>query len=152
MIYITKDDLTADSYERFINESSEDIENTLDKCEARAIALVITYLKGRYDTDVIFGFPIVEDEEEDPVPSTPPMRDELLVDIISKITLYRVFRRNAPRKLPSDVKEDYQWAIDQLSRINSGRVTMELPPAVDESGNVISNSIWGNNTNKDYYI
>lgn len=157
MRYITKDDLTTDSYERFIDESSKDIANTLDKAEARAIALAIAYLSA-FDTDSIFGIPIdpvddEESEEENELEYTPGIRNELLVEIICKMTLYRVFRRNAARKVPDDVKEDYNWAIKELEKIRSGATPMPgLPPAIEEDGSTKSNSIWGNNTNIDYYI
>lgn len=153
MRYITLDDLTADSYERFINESSADIPNTLDKNEARAIGLVKTYLE-RYDTGSIFGSLIEanEDEEDEEPEYTPPIRHELLVEIICKITLRKVFGRNAARKVPEDVQKDYDWAIKELERIRNGSVNLGLPPAIDESGGTTSNSMWGNNTNTDYYI
>lgn len=154
MQYLTNEDLTADSYQRFLTESSGDGENTINKCEARAIALVSTYLNKRYSTTDIFGI-LSDDEstgEEDPEFDIPPLRNELLVEIITKITLYRLFRRNAARKLPEEIKEDFEWALKTLEKIQTGRITLDLPPAMDDNGNAISNSIWGNNSNGDYYI
>jgi len=143
MKYLTDDDLTADSYQRFIQESTGDIADVINKNEERAIALVRTYLSDRYDVATIFA---------EVLPGVDPLRNELLVDIITKITLYKIFRRNAARKLPEDIKEDFKWAIEQLERINSGRTKLDLPPALDDSGNVLSNSIWGDLTNPDFYI
>lgn len=142
MTYLTPDDLTADAYQRFITESSGDGTDVIDKCEERAIALTQTYLT-RYSIIDIFG---------DPDLSIAPLRNELLVEIISKITLYRLFKRNAARKLPEDIKEDFDWALKMLEKIQTGRTPLDLPPALDESGNAKSYSIWGNNTNEDYYI
>lgn len=153
MRYITNDDLTTDSYQRFITESSSDIVNTLDKCEARAIGIAKTYLD-RYSITDIFGTLV-----EEAVPpydeidwELQPIRNELLVDLITKITLYRLFKRNAARKLPDDIKEDFDWSIKQLEKIQTGITKLPLPPAIDETGTTISQSIWGNNTNSDYYI
>lgn len=135
MIYITENDLTADSFEQFINESSDDIEDTLDKNEARAIDLVKTYMSARYDVETIFSTPI---------------RNEVLVDVISKITLYKIFRRNAPRKVSTNVKEDYDWALKMLEKIEAGRPILPLPLITTQPTS--SASIWGNNRQNDYYI
>lgn len=152
MRYITKDDLVTDSFERLIDESSKDITNTLDKAEARAIALARTYLSA-FDTDSIFGILVDPDDEENEPEYTPGIRQELLVEIICKMTLYRIFRRNAARKVPEDVKDDNTWAIKELERIRSGATPMPgLPPAIDDDGSTKSNSMWGNNTNTDFYI
>lgn len=154
MRYITKDDLLDNSYEQFIRESSKDSFNIINSLELKSIDLAKTYLT-RYDTDSIFGIPIIdenENEDED-IEFTPPIRHELLAEIIAKITLYKLFRRNAARKVPEDIKEDYQWAIKELERIRSGAAELEgLPPKLDEAGNIASNSLWGNTTNKDFYI
>lgn len=143
MIYLENSDLTADAYQRFITESQGDGEDVLNKCELRAIAMVKTYISSRYDVLDIFG-----DEELE----TEPLRNELLVEIISKITLYRLFGRNAARKLPADIKEDFEWALKMLEKIQTGRLQLDLPPALDEGGLPKSNSIWGNNSNQDFYI
>lgn len=157
MRYLTKDDLIVDSFERLIDESSGDHDAILEKTENRAIAWVKAYLH-RYDTDSIFGIFIPGDDEEDEGNETegewiPPIRNGLLVDILSKIVLYRVFRRNAARKIPNDIKEDYDWAVKELEQIRKGAITLnDLPPALDEEGNALSHAIWGNNTNTDFYI
>lgn len=143
MKYLSEDDLTTDSYQRFIIESSADNPDVIFKCEDRAIALVITYLSSRYSVKDIFG-----DDEL----NIPPLRNELLADIITKITLYKLFKRNAARKLPDDIKEGWDWSILMLEKLQTGRIILNLPPALDENGQVKSKSIWGNLSNKNYYI
>src|SRR5690606_34834527 len=109
MKYLNEADLTTDSYQRFITESSGDgqvAQNVIDDCEERAVAIAITYLANRYDIDTIFGTPAGDDP---PTPAIPGIRNELLAEIISKITLYKLFRRNAARKVSTDIKEDYDW-------------------------------------------
>lgn len=152
MRYITQNDLTTDSYQRFITESSSDITDTLDKAEARAIALAASYMT-RYDTESIFGELLEPEDEDNPAEYAPGIRHELLVEIICRITLYKIFRRNAARKVPEDTQKDYDWAIKELEQIRNGAVKLPgLPPAIDESGKPLSTSIWGNTSNPDYYI
>lgn len=143
MIYITEDDLTDDSYKIFIDTSTGDTtagHNILDANEKKAIGIAKTYMDVRYDVDKIF------DEAE-------PLRNDLLVDIICKITLYKVFRRNAARKVGATVKEDYDWAMKELGRINSGAVVLAgLPVPVDEDDQSTVPGITGNTSNEDYYI
>lgn len=140
MIYINDVDLKADSFERFIQESANDEPDAINNNELRSIEIIKTYLSGRYNTEKIFN------------PDS-PIRNELLVDITSKITLYKIFRRNAARKIPADIKEDYTWAITQLEKINTGRITLsDLPIQESSPGKPVSSAIWGNNSNKDFYI
>ncbi|MGB1307520.1 MAG: phage protein Gp36 family protein [Oceanihabitans sp.] len=139
MIYITEDDLKTESFERFIDESTKDFPDVKNTAELKAIGLCITLLKGRYDVAVIFD-------------ETTPIRDEYLADIVTKLTIYKIFRRNAARKLPTDLKDDYDWAMKQLEKINAGRLTLDLPLAGSTSGAPSGDIIWGNNTNKNHYI
>ena len=139
MKYITQEDLVTDSYERFITESSQDTGGVIDRAEARAIAYATSLLQERYDTAKIFD-------------ETKPVREVLLVDIISKITLYYIFKRNAARKVSSDIKDDYDWAIKELEKIHTGRIKLNLPPLTDGTGKAVSTSMYGNNSNSDFYI
>jgi hypothetical protein len=137
MIYLTIEDLKTDSFERFIDESSKDFDQAIDKAEKRAIGKVKPYLRDRYDVEAIF----------DP---DMPVRDEALVDILVILTLSKLHGRNSARKF-SD-KEDVEKAMKELDKITAGKITLELPLPVDEDGNVESTSIWGNLRNDDFYI
>jgi len=137
MIYITREDLETDAFERLINESTT--ESILDRTEGKVLGIVSSYLSGRYDAILIF------DPEA-------PIRDELLADIVSRIVLYRTFRRNAARKVPEDVATDYGWAMKELLRIQKGETILDLPAPLDGEGNPESNTMFGNNTNEDFYI
>jgi phage gp36-like protein len=140
MVYLTKDDLIVLAYERFIDESSQDQENILADTEKRAIAYLKTVLGTRYNVNALF------DENE-------PIINQLIVDILSKIVLYNIIRRNAPRKLSTDFKEDYDAAMKLLKDIATGVVVLDgVPLPTDENGQTISQTIFGNNTNKNYYI
>ena len=137
MIYLTQEDLTADTQERFITESSADATDVLDTIEKAVIALVVSFLSSRYDTALVFA-------------PAGPTRNELLVDIMAKIVLYKLFRRNAARKVSTDIKEDYEWAMRQLEKLQTGRITLDLPVPAPEGSS--SNSMFGNLTNTDFYI
>ena len=141
MIYLEKKDLITDAFERFIDESTKDDPTVLDKAEERAIAFVKTMIGTRYNVSLIFtdGAPIV---------------NEMLVQILSRIVTYRVVKRNAARKVPPDYKEDYDEAIKWLNEIATGKTILDgLPLPVDDNGDPVkSKSLWGNNSNSNFYI
>lgn len=141
MIYISKEDLITLSIERFIDESSEQDSSILDDIELKQIALVKSYIASRYNVNLIFD-------------TIEPIRDEILVNILSCFVLHGVIRRNAARKIPTDIKEEYDKAMSTLEKIATGRITLHgIPLPIDETGNTLdSNSLWGNNTNEDFYI
>lgn len=139
MIYLTNEDLYADTIQRFIDESLRDHPDAKEKAELTAISTAKSYLSRRYNTALIF------DEET-------PIIDPVLVEILVKITLYKILGRNAARKVPTDVKDDFEWAIKQLEKLNAGRLKIELPPALDDQGEIKSTSMHGNNRNQNYYI
>lgn len=152
MIYLEKEDLITSSFERFIDESSGDTpaegetvqdvrDRILEKLEAKNIALIKSYIGTRYDVENIFS-------EDDPI------RNELLINILVKLCLYDVIRRNSARKVPEDYKDEYDKALELLQKIATGRIPVSgLPEAVDDNGNpLISQSVWGNNKNDNYYI
>ena len=103
--------------------------------------IIKTYIGTRYDVETIF-------EAENVI------ENEVLKDILSKLVLYRLFRRNAARMLPKNYKEDFDEAMKQLKEIATGVVRLDgLPPAIDTTtGGVRSNSLSGNLSNPDFYI
>ena len=141
MTYLIKDDLIVDAYERFIDESSNDENFILDDLEKRGISYIKTILGTRYNVALIFD-------------EVTPIRNETIIQILTKWMLYKLIRRNAARKVPTDYKEDYDEAMKSLKDIATGTIVLsDLPTPTDENGNPInSNAIFGNNTNKDFYI
>ena len=140
MIYLDKNNLITHAFERLIDESSLDFQLTLDNTEAQNIELVKSYIATRYDVELIFN-------------QTNPVRNELLVRIISKLVLYDIVRRNAARKVPSDYTEERDKAMELLEKIATGRIKLDgLPLPTDDNGKTLSNTLWGNNTNKNFYI
>ncbi len=140
MIYIDKDYLISQAQERFIDESSQNDDEIIDKIELTQIAIIKTYLGTRYDVNTIF------DEDS-------PIENEVLKEILAKFVLYKLIRRNAARKVPNDYKEQFDEAMKTLKEIATGIIRLDgVPPAVDTNGSVVSNSISGNLSNPNFYI
>ena len=145
MKYINKDDLISIIQERLMNESVALAEATeleaneiLDNIELKVIDLVISYIAGTYNTNMIFG--------------ATPIRNGVLVQIIASIVVYRSVKRNAARKVPDDYVELYKEAIKFLERIQSGAMTLvDCPKLTTTEGTPVS-PVWSNNTNKDFFI
>jgi len=140
MIYLTKTDLIALAFERLIDESSLDFEDLLATVELKNIAVIKTYIGSRYNVDVIFD-------------AINPLRNEVLVGILSNMVLYDVVRRNAARKVPTDYKEDYEKSELLLQKIAFGRLVLsDVPVAIDSQGNPATPIMIGNTSNKNFYI
>lgn len=140
MIYIDKEYLVSFAQERFIDESSQSDDTILDQIEETQIAVIKSYLGTRYDTATVFD-------------ETDPVHNEVLREILAKLVLYKLIRRNAARKVPNDYKEQYDEAMKTLKEVSIGIIPLsDVPAAVDSTGAIISNSISGNLTNKDFYI
>jgi len=138
--YITLNDLIEQSYERFIDESSKDNFHIILSIEDKTISKLKSLLSSRYDIAKIFN-------EETPIKS------DLLVEIIATITVYKIFKRNAPRKINSQMVEDYNEANRNLEKLATGRLVLnDLPKPTDENGNTKTDSIYFNNSNRNFYI
>lgn len=145
MRYINKDDLVSIIQERLLDESIALVEATdinanaiVNDIEAKTIDLVISYIAGKYNHELIFA--------------TTPIRNGVLVLVIASIVVYRCVRRNAARKVPEDLTSLYTDAIKQLEKIQSGAMSLVNCPAVVKADGSSSSPLWGNTTNKDFYI
>ncbi len=139
MKYITKEDLIEIIQGRLLDESVSELPNELlDGLEIKAIDFVISYISGRYNTDKIFGDPV--------------MRSGLLVQAIAMIVVYRAVRRNAARKVPDDFADTYTEAIRILSNIQTGSQSLAGMPEITGDSGTTSSLMCGNTTNKDFYI
>lgn len=140
MIYLRPEDLSLDARQTFIDHSTDDSNAPVqDEQELRAIELVKSYLCLRYDVATIF------DEDQ-------PLRDPQIVEVLVKIILYNIFRRNASRKVSPDAKEDFQWALKQLEKWQTGRLTLPLPAAPTDDDSPSSDMLWGSTSNDLFYI
>lgn len=139
--YLTLLDLTAQSFQRFIEESSKDDFEVLETLENQAIELVATYIGSKYDVVKIFD-------------KDAPIKNPVLSKIIARLTLTELFKRNAARKVNTQMLADYDQAMADLEKIATGRLPIYgLPTPTNDSGNPVqSNTLYGNNSNKNFYI
>jgi phage gp36-like protein len=142
MTYISMDDLTVFIQQQLIDQSITtsipgDV-SILDNIEKSVIDLVISYLAGKYDYTLIFA--------------TPPIRNGVLVQIISSIVIYRAIRRNAARKVPDDLSDTYKDAIKMLEKIQNGVIFLVTCPLLVNTDGSTMPFFFGNNTNTDFFI
>ena len=82
-----------------------------------------------------------------------PIKNEVLAGALVTMILFDIIRRNSARKVPTDYREDYDKAVELIQKIGNGKILLsELPKAVDDTGQEVKNSIYGNNSNKNFYI
>lgn len=145
MRYINRDDIVSVIQERLMYESvalitDKELEDNevLADIEGKVIDLVISYISRRYNHADIFG--------------DTPIRNGVLVFIVTSITVYRAVRRNAARKVPEDMAELYSDAIKNLEKIQKGSMDLiDCPLLTKDDGSPIS-PVYGNNTNNDFFI
>lgn len=142
MIYIEEIDLKSVIQNRFIDNDFNDIAAnaaTIDDIESKAIDYAKSYISTRYDVSKIFD-------------ETSPLRNGILLQIIAQIVIYRAVRRNAARKVPDDFVTLMTEATSQLTKIQSGAMSLVgLPLLTDDQGNNTP-IMWGNNTNPQNFI
>ena len=111
----------------------------MDDIESKSIEYVISYITGRYKTDLIFSV-------------ANPLSSGILKQIIAQIVVYRAVKRNASRKVPEDYVTLMSDATKQLERIQSGAMSLVgMPLQTDDSGNTTP-VLFGNSTNKSNFI
>ena len=142
MIYIEDTDLASVIQERFLDDSTANIagdDTILNDLEQKAIDYVISYLTGRYNTELIFA-------------TDAPLRNGVLRQIIAQIIVYRAVRRNAARKVPDDYVNMFNEATKMLERIQSGAMSLVSLPLITTSDGSSAPVLSGNNRNSDFFI
>lgn len=140
MIYLDRDDLIAQIFERTLDESTADFDKTLDKSEEKNISIMKTLLKKHYDVESIFN----ADE---------PIHDEYLSTILATMVVADITSRNAYRKLGTFSKDKKEWAEKKLEELNKGIIFLDgLPPKPAETSKPSGNLLFGNLSNSDFYI
>lgn len=140
MIYLEKEYLITHIFERLLNESSDDYSDMLDNSEEEQIGVIKSMLAGRYDVETIFD-------------KTAPVINAVLKRILTKLVIYDAIRRNAARKVPTDYKEEYEWAMKMLEKLSTGAIVLDdLPkPPLNPDG-TSGTTMHGNLSNKNFYI
>ncbi|MCH4824286.1 DUF1320 domain-containing protein [Gramella lutea] len=134
--FLAFEDLETRVFEDYLVDSEqEDIEAT-QNIEKQAISLVKSKLRKRYDTDVIFT-------------NANYAGRDLIIWAVSGIVSYRLIRRNAARKMPSDLKDEYQEVMAWLNSVRDGNENPELPMLPEDEQKGV---LWGNSTNQNQYL
>lgn len=134
--FIARDDLATRLFDDYIDESEqEDIEAT-QAIEKQAIALVKSKLRRRYDVAIIFS-------------DAPYEGRDLILWAVSGIVAYRLIRRNAARKVPSDFVKEYDEIKEWLNSVRDDNENPDLP-VIDSPE--LKEALWGNSTNEDLYL
>ncbi|MGC4130167.1 MAG: hypothetical protein QM564_11565 [Bergeyella sp.] len=143
MIYLKETDLKAYTQERLISESVADFEEAKEEFEEHRISEVKVMISKYYDVATIFG--------------NTPVRHPHLVKILTKMVGYDIKKRNAARKVNSDVEKDLEWAEKELDKMHRGIIKFDdLPPKPSNPNNPggtnASKTLYGNLSNKNFYI
>lgn len=143
MKYINKDDLLTYIQEVLLNSSiygsdGKPDDTILNDIEEPVIDLVKSYISGRYKVAEIFD--------------GTPIRNGVLVQLISMIVVYRVIRRNAARKVPDDYITLYNDSIKALEKIQTGTMTLDNCPLITAADGTTSSLVYGNNTKDEFFI
>ena len=140
--YLQSKDLKAYTQERLLNESLADFEEARDEFEEHRISEIKVQISKYYNVTAIFSI------EE-------PIRHPHLVKILTKMVGYDIKKRNAARKIGSDVEKDLEWAERELDKMHRGIIKFDdLPPKTNDSGSgtTASKMLYGNLKNPNFYI
>ncbi len=122
-MFITKEDYDV--------QAREEILSLLDPSDAAtaiaermAIDQVRQHISGRADCDAIFN-------------ATGEERNYFILMIVIDITLYHLWSKRAPKKIPEHRSQRYQDALDWLKAVGAGKISTDLPPLTnnDEDNN-----------------
>lgn len=152
MRYLDKDDLIEVIQEKFLEDSIQFDDKTIDGLEKKAIAFVVSYISGRYKTDEIFGGDWWEEGSTAPGPNGSMKRHPLIIFVMARLVVFWAVRRNAARKVPEDYKEIKDEAISILTKIQSGVQTLPGMPEVTGDDGFSAKLIYGNTTNDNLFI
>lgn len=128
--FINKSDYDANIRKGRLDQLTEFEDTLLDKAETRAIKVVQSYLKSRFDVDAIFA---AADDDRDPA----------ILGYTIDLALYYLWRLANPRKVPDYVKEAKDDAIEWLTGVQTGDIVPSgLPIPADKDGSLVN---WGSN-------
>jgi phage gp36-like protein len=128
--FITKTDYESHIREHRLDQMTDFEDADLDTIEKRAIGVVKSHLNGRFDVDSIFA-------------ETGADRDPVVLGCSIDITLYFLWRKANPRKVPDFIKEAYDDAIEWLTGVKDGTIIpVGLPFPTDGTKSTI---LYGSN-------
>lgn len=133
--FLTNNDLMTQLFETYLDDSVQEDLVALDTIELQQITFIKSKIRSRFNTAVVFS---VADYEDKPI----------IKQVLTSLVNYFVVKRNAPRKIPTDFKDNYNWAIKWLNDVRDGIESPELPLKEVERKAVL----WGNSKNEDLYL
>jgi len=119
---ITEDDLD-------IVQQSDD--TVREAAEAAAIEMMSGYLRSRYNIELIFA--------------DTPTKNKVIVMYCIDITLYNLHSALPGRFVPETRRVRYDDAIDWLKDVASGKVDPGLPAKNDDTGEPVTQILYGSN-------
>lgn len=134
--FIQFEDLETRVFEDYLDESQQEDIRATQEIEKQAISMVKSKLRARFDVDIIFT--------DAPYPGR-----DLIIWAISGIVSYRLIKRNAARKVPSDMKDEYKEVMDWLNDVRDGKENPDFP-LLDETER--RGVLWGNSKNENLYL
>lgn len=134
--FLTRDELESRVFEDYIDESEQEDVAALLSIELQAISLVKSKLRKNYDVAIIFS-------------DAPYEGRGLIVWAMSAIVVYRIIRRNAARKVPTDFADDYKEVMKWLNDVRDGNENPDLPILEDPEQKQV---LWGNSKNENLYL
>ncbi|MBS1641558.1 MAG: DUF1320 family protein [Bacteroidetes bacterium] len=136
MPFITKTDFDASVHEDILNALTKNNDDVITENANRAIAEMRAYLNGRYNNDAIFSAEGIE-------------RNSFILRIGLCIAKYYIFLTHNPRKITQSLKEEYDKAIEDLEKIQKGKLNPEGLPIPIVTDTTQSNGFpmqWGSLT------
>lgn len=119
-----------------ILDKSED-RSAILKAERFSIAQIRKHLGGRYDCDTLFS-------------ATGDDRDDYIIMITIDLTIYHLWCKKAPKRIPEYRKIRYDDALAWLTSVGSGETPTDLPqlPTDEYRGDLRIYSLYKPNDNK----
>ncbi len=135
--FIDKQDYDANIRQGRLDQLTQFTDTLLDKAEKRAIELMKSKLKSRFDIENIFN-------------KTGNLRNPLVLGFTLDISVYYLWRLANPRKVPDYAKEAYDEAMQWLDSVQAGETIPDgLPIPTDGSKSLLN---WGSNTKRTNHI
>jgi phage gp36-like protein len=114
MTFLQSGDLDMQIQAVIRNTVTGNSDTILDAAERAAIAEATSYLKGRYDTAVIFA-------------ATGSARNPILMTYLIDMMLYHIHCRITPSNIPAVREKRYENAIKWLEMVAADKLNPDLP-------------------------
>ncbi len=131
-MWLQKEDFNTAMYEHIIDEIADFDDSAINQCIAVGTEQVKSYLKNRYDTDVIFS---AEGEN----------RNALILEYCKVVAVWELLKLCSAETLYEVWRERYDRVIEWLEGVRDGKNTPDLPKREDSEGNPVLVMKFGSN-------